>query len=271
MHEKLFENFLEKKKKIEEEIEKIKKTNFENLKWNILPEKIECDVVAIDGSFNYFRFKSFAFYTISAVSFSKDSMNFKFDCGILPNFYEINEILKIKMLVKELELAEESKNVVILDGSISSFYSYKPYFIQNDEKIFEEWKKIREKIEILEKREDLIFSIAKTFNVAKDKIPPAYLYEKFDSGYSEIFKEGEKFISFYFKLSKKSQVYKCVTFEKNRNRVEEILSILRNFEVDGYPYLLKKAHNAAKISRRDIKNMFRILGIIDKSGREVLE
>jgi NurA-like 5'-3' nuclease len=271
MHEKLFENFLEKKKKIEEEIEKIKKTNFENLKWNILPEKIECNAVAIDGSFNCFRFKSFAFYAISAVSFSKDSMNFKFDCGILPNFYEINEILKIKMLVKELELAEESKDVVILDGSISSFYSYKPYFIQNDEKIFEEWKKIREKIENLEKRKDLIFSIAKTFNVAKNKIPPAYLYEKFDSGYSEIFKEGEKFISFYFKLSKKSQVYKCVTFERNRNRVEEILSILRNFEVDGYPYLLKKAHNAAKISRRDIKNMVRILGIIDKSGREVLE
>ena len=274
MHEKLFEIFLRNKKIIKESIEKIKDNIPKNLKWNELPKiEIKEKVFAIDGSYNLIKFRSFIFYAVSAVSVSNYEIFPELEIGIFPNFVEIIDILKIKMILKELELAKKFDDVVILDGSLTSFYNFKPSFLDIDEfkEYIDEWKKIRESIDEISKKENLIFSVAKSSNISKlSKIPPSYFYEDFDVGYSEIFEENQ-FISFYFKLSKNSQVFKCTTFKKNVNKVDKILSILKNIQINGYPYLLKKAHNASKITLKDIKLMAKLAGITEKTVREVLE
>jgi NurA-like 5'-3' nuclease len=281
MYEKFFEKFLEKKEEIKNEIEKLKKIKIENLKWKELPKEKECDVVAIDGSYNFLKFKSFVFYAISAIAISYENKklrveDFYFDVSIFPNFFhEIEEILKVKMLEKELEFANKFDKTTILDGSLSSFYNFKPSFLnyaKNEiaEKSYNEWKRMKEIIKEISKKEALVFSIAKNFSINENVLSLGY--ENLKSGYSEIFEEkGDlNFIYFYFKLNDKSQVFKCVTFEKNRERVEEILSILKSLEINGYPYILKKAHYEAKIGNKEMESMAKILGIVEKTEREIL-
>ncbi|MBR5504249.1 MAG: DNA double-strand break repair nuclease NurA [Methanobrevibacter sp.] len=57
----------------------------------------------------------------------------------------------------------------------------------------------------------------------------------------------------------------------DEEKIKEILSVLKENSTEGYPYLLKKAHNDVVISNRDMANLSNVIGFIDKSGREMLD
>ncbi|MCD6482802.1 MAG: DNA double-strand break repair nuclease NurA [Candidatus Aenigmarchaeota archaeon] len=99
---------------------------------------------------------------------------------------------------------------------------------------------------------------------AKEKIKRGIpLHEHF-------FKELD-FTIFYLRLGENTNVLKI---EVPRHiKEDEIVSIaekLKAISVDGYPYLLKKAHEETVIKNRYIEKIAQILGIVDRTGREML-
>ena len=59
--------------------------------------------------------------------------------------------------------------------------------------------------------------------------------------------------------------------EIDKSQLEELLERISYTSVDGYPYLLKKAHKDVVIRNSDMDRITGGLGIIEKTGREVLK
>ncbi|MEM5828077.1 MAG: DNA double-strand break repair nuclease NurA [Candidatus Aenigmatarchaeota archaeon] len=261
MKKDLLLHFLKIKNELKNKIEDLKQKNkifLENYWNNFLPNKKEFDVVAIDGSYNYLKYRSLIFYVIniSSVTYQKKQITKRsfpyFD--VIENFIFFEDFLRTEMLKRELKLASENMENfnIMLDGSLISFLNYVPEDIR---KIF------LEKVEITE---NLVFSISKT--------PIKSFSETNSEGFSKIISEDKKYniVSFYFKLRKNSLIFRVETFKKFEERIEDIISLIRFFDFRGYPYLLKRAHEEAKISNKDMRNFVKLLGIREKTGREIL-
>ncbi|NVM56087.1 MAG: DNA double-strand break repair nuclease NurA, partial [Candidatus Helarchaeota archaeon] len=76
---------------------------------------------------------------------------------------------------------------------------------------------------------------------------------------------------FYVRLEDKKTVLKieCIG-SKTSDELEFIFDNLAGIAVEGYPYLLRRAHRDVVISNKDMHNILRILGIYEKTGREML-
>jgi|TARA_B100000959_G_C14934323_1_gene605057 NurA-like 5'-3' nuclease len=119
-------------------------------------------------------------------------------------------------------------------------------------------------------------------------IPDMAIYEEItkDSGYSKptsnslIWKKFPIYQDFF-----RSFVFTtcCTRLENNKgvlmaefpreipdNEVEDILSAIKSTSVMGYPYLLRKAHRDVVITNREMQKFAISLGIVEKTGREVL-
>lgn len=260
MNYKTFLEFLKNKELLKKKIEEIKNFQKINLKekWNFyLPKPKEENCVAIDGSYNVSKFRSLVFYVINIASVIYENSKTKIETfsefDIIEETIYLDDFLKSQMIKKEVETALKycQDFNIILDGSLFSFL----YFIPLEER--------KEVLEIFEKSKKLIFSISKT---------PIKKVEEIDVGFSAPVSKIEKYdiIVFYFKLKKSSLIYKIETFEKNKDKIEEIVSLIRFFDFRGYPYILKKAHKEAKISNKDMEKLVKILGIKDETGREIL-
>jgi len=89
--------------------------------------------------------------------------------------------------------------------------------------------------------------------------------------FSEFFRSLE-FTVFYARLKERGQVLK---FEVPRviddDEIVELLSYLKTVSVDGYPYLLKRAHRDVIISNEVMEHIAKhIIGIHERKGREIL-
>jgi len=261
MNRDIIKSFINSKKILKEKIQKIENSKIFLLKnfWiEKLPEPKKENCVAIDGSYNFVRFRSLVFYSVnvSAVIFEDRKLrieNFpEFD--VSEDYMYFEDMLRNYMIQKEISTALKfAKDYhVMLDGSL--IYFINSLTSENKEKFLKE----------LLSTKKLVFSISKT--------PLKSFEEVQKEGYSKIFNEekNDEIIYFYFKLRKNSLTFKIETFRKNENRIEEILSLIRGFEIKGYPYLLIRAHKEVKISHSDIQKLAKLLGIKEKTGREIL-
>lgn len=88
--------------------------------------------------------------------------------------------------------------------------------------------------------------------------------------FDEFFKDL-KFTIFYLRLADYKNVLKVeLPYEASMAEIEEIATKLKKFSTNGYPYLLKKAHNDVVISDKNIKELINIAKVREKSGREML-
>jgi NurA-like 5'-3' nuclease len=88
--------------------------------------------------------------------------------------------------------------------------------------------------------------------------------------YRELF-ESIVFTTFYARLEDRKSAFMFeVPREIDEVEVERILNAVKTISVEGYPYLLKKAHRRAVITNRDMERIFLSLGVQAKTGREVL-
>jgi NurA-like 5'-3' nuclease len=79
------------------------------------------------------------------------------------------------------------------------------------------------------------------------------------------------FTSFYARLERgKGMLMIELPREVGEEEIRELLSKLASISVDGYPYLLRKAHKRVVISAKDMERFAISLGISEKTGREVL-
>ncbi len=150
----------------------------------------------------------------------------------------------------------------------------------------------------------LILGVAKTSHsteLFKKSVPDLKLFYSYidDLGYSssryvdiesikwefsELFEYMEKDVTSDLKLSQIKYVYarydrgkhiSLIEVYENPDRptpsFEEILDILSYYSVNGYPFLLKKADNEVRITKRDLDLLEKILGLQREiSGREIL-
>jgi NurA-like 5'-3' nuclease len=91
------------------------------------------------------------------------------------------------------------------------------------------------------------------------------IYGEFFSSYVPFFKY------FYARLEKNKGVFMMeVPRDIGEKEIIDLLCKIRSTSVDGYPYLLRKAHKDVVITNRDIEKFVRSLGINDLTGREAL-
>lgn len=82
---------------------------------------------------------------------------------------------------------------------------------------------------------------------------------------------NQKFSIFYVRLEKNRNMLKFeVPYSIDNEGIEELLDTLKPITIEGYPYPLKKAHNDVVIKKTDMEQLIKIIGIIEKSGREML-
>lgn len=80
------------------------------------------------------------------------------------------------------------------------------------------------------------------------------------------------FTIFFARLEDNKNIIKIeLPYYVEENEIENILSILKSNATDGYPFLLKKAHNDVVIKNKDMASLSHIIEFIDKSGREMLD
>lgn len=79
------------------------------------------------------------------------------------------------------------------------------------------------------------------------------------------------FTIFYVRLEENKNILKIeLPYKATNSKIKEIIGIISRDCTDGYPYLLKKAHHEVVIKRSDIEQLSKIIGIYEKSGREML-
>ena len=79
------------------------------------------------------------------------------------------------------------------------------------------------------------------------------------------------FTIFFVRLEKNKNIIKVeLPYHAVENDIRKIISILKSNATDGYPFLLKRAHNDVVIKHKDINSLSQIIEFLDKSGREMV-
>lgn len=167
----------------------------------------------------------------------------------------------------------------------SEEFSYK-MFLSSLEKLLALYELLKEKKKII--------AISKTSTnnkIFKSNIPDIAIFDKYTQSEgksneyylpisnevkhvfpieNDFFKSLE-FTVFYLRLDKGKNVLKVeLPYKASSREIEDIIEKLKKYSTEGYPYLLKKAHNDVVISNKNIKELANIIKIREKSGREML-
>ncbi|MDD3985958.1 MAG: DNA double-strand break repair nuclease NurA [Methanobacterium sp.] len=79
------------------------------------------------------------------------------------------------------------------------------------------------------------------------------------------------FTIFYARLEDYKNILKFeLPYFATEDKIKDILKIIKNKSAEGYPLLLKKAHNNVIIRKVDIERLSKIIGFMEKTGREML-
>lgn len=103
------------------------------------------------------------------------------------------------------------------------------------------------------------------YKKVSDEVPFNFLVE------NEFFK-NQVFTIFYLRLEDYKNVIKVeLPYKASKKEVLTIISKIKKYSSEGYPYLLKKAHNDVLISYKDMDTLTSIVNIREKIGREMLK
>jgi DNA double-strand break repair nuclease NurA len=79
------------------------------------------------------------------------------------------------------------------------------------------------------------------------------------------------FTIFYARLETHKNILKFeLPYKASEEEIKYILNIIKSKSAEGYPLLLKKAHNDVVIRKIDMERLSKIIGFMQKSGREML-
>ena len=300
----LYEEAAKKKGLIQEEIQEIDNSDFDiNKLWNfdyIEPSKDKLKIAAGDGSYSSKKFLGFNIYAVAALGliFDGDKLdsieNIELDATYHQKFFI--DKLRAKMSIFEIENAIKAieKNKVdyyMIDGSLLGDI-IRPAPNDNDlQKLYIE--KLDNLANILKYKHKMI-AVSKTSTTNdyfKNNIPDMSIFERFNKmeGYSnpiylnvnsqvkreflihDSFFKSLDFTIFYIRIDDYKNILKVeLPYKADKDEVEEIISIIKRDAVEGYPYLLKKAHQDVIIRHKDINDLSKILGLYEKTGREML-
>jgi len=204
---------------------------------------------------------------------------------------ELKDIEKHDTEVFSSKLANNDLKEKIGDMKKNHYSNY----IENLENYLENMEKLLSLANLL-KYKDKIIAISKT-STATDyfntNIPDIGIFDKYNkqTGYStppkylsgkmnelkrdfhikdDFFKKLE-FTIFYVRLEENKNILKIeLPYKTTESKIKEIIGIISKDSIEGYPYLLRKAHYDVVIKKSDIETLSKIIGIYEKSGREIL-
>lgn len=203
---------------------------------------------------------------------------------------EINSIENHEVEIYSNKLVKNDLKTKLGDIKTKNGFSY----IENIENYLENIEKLLALANLL-KYKDKIIAISKT-STATDyfntNIPDIAIFTKFshytgysfparyDSAETDEFKrefpiendffKSLKFTIFYVRLENNKNILKIeLPYKADEAKIREIISIISRDCTEGYPYLLKKAHHDVIIKKKDIEQLSNIVGIYEKSGREM--
>ncbi|WP_461463802.1 DNA double-strand break repair nuclease NurA [Methanobrevibacter sp.] len=301
----LYEEAVKKRGEIIEEIEKFDSLDVDIADyWNfeyIEPSNENYKIAAGDGSYSHRKFLAFNLYAVAAYAIIYDGdklseiENVELDTSEHHKFF--TDKLRAKMSIFEIENAvkainEYNTDYFLIDGSlfgdlirpIPKDKDLHNLALENLENIFE----------FLKHKENII-AISKTStsnDVFHSNYPDMSIFERLNKaeGYSNpIYKNLSsemkfefpihndffrlfEFTIFYLRLDDYKNVLKVeLPYRADKKKIEEIISIIKRDSIEGYPYLLKKAHNGVVIKNKNIGELATIIGLYEKSGREMLK
>ena len=245
------------------------------------PLSTESDISGIDSSWNLIPYHGFYLYAVDAVSISEDesfpvSPRYDVNIGTLA-LEEGNEVvynprlmLQSRGMEYEYNLATESleiKDFVLIDGSVlARFYDRR---LKRPMKFFEY-------ASMLMNKKNVIF-VAKTSEsnvVIHGPVGDIFYFSKASTtpGFSKPYYDPIGVSVFYVRLAEFAPCLKVEipgrADEKEGNRVLDVLAT-RSF--NGYPYVLRLAHERCRIANEDMIRLAELLGLnIEGGGREVL-
>ena len=197
---------------------------------------------------------------------------------------ELKELIeKFSTTLKEDLFKYKLTSKTLLDEDFDEYSEDKYFFLEDFEKtlLLSELLKDKKRIVAISKTSD-------DTNILERGIPDIALFNFFskEEGYSEThyidlkdkefpvynsFFQSLEFTIFYARLEPYKSVLKFeVPYYASREECLEILADLKRDCVEGYPYLLYKAHHEVVISNKDMNSISSIIGIIQRQGREML-
>lgn len=227
---------------------------------------------------------------------------FLFDGSILGNLIrpfpiekEVKEQVKENIRGKYLTLLEEELKNSNVEITSTKFY----------EKISNEFEDSTEAMIYLENLENIlvisklmkenrkIVAISKTSSSTEyfnSKIPDMAIFDMCSKkqGYSKPrysdvskvkrdfpvknnFLKSLEFTIFYARLEDHKNILKFeLPYHATEEDIKKLLKQVKKISAEGYPLLLKKAHNDVVIRKNDLENLSNIIGFQEKSGREML-
>jgi DNA double-strand break repair nuclease NurA len=245
------------------------------------PHSTEATISGIDSSWNLTPYQGFYLYAVDAVSISEDESfpvppRFEVDIGTL-EVEEGEEIaynprlrLQSTGMEYEYDLATETlerKDYVLIDGSVlARFYDRR---LKRPMKFFEY-------ASMLMNKQNAIF-VAKTSEsnvMLGGAVGDMFYFSKAASapGFSKPHYEPIGVSVFYARLAEFAPCLKIeVPGRIGETEANGTLDILNSKSFDGYPYVLRLAHERCKITNEDLKRLAELLGLnIEVGGREVL-
>lgn len=97
------------------------------------------------------------------------------------------------------------------------------------------------------------------------------VFDKAAFPYFNDFFKGLTFTIFYIRLQDNKNVLKVeLPYKASKEEVFEIIKKINTLSVQGYPYLLNKAHNDVVITDKNIKELLKIAKIYETTNREVM-
>jgi hypothetical protein len=248
------------------------------------PGLVTRNLAGIDSSWNFLPYQGFYIYAVDAVTMLEDG-----SC-LVPPLFEVNiDTLAVKVgegtWVSSPALALESigmeyefeqakaavgkADMILIDGSIlARFYDRRG---QKDSAYYEYAKELMK-----EKDGDVLF-ISKTSysNVTLNgALGDMFYYNRVSSkpGYSQPYLDRSGVTITYARLTEYSPCLKLEAPGEIKNKeIQEMIEILREGSVDGYPYVLRLAHERGKVSHDEMEKLANLLGLnTELGGREVL-
>ncbi len=245
------------------------------------PHSSDSDISGIDSSWNLIPYQGFFLYAVNAVSISADEsfpVSPRFDVDIstleLEEGDEIvyNPRLRLQSMGMEYEydLATESldkRDIVLIDGSVlARFYDRR---LKKPMKFFEYASMLMNKQNVIfvaktsESRISLGGPVGDMFYFSKAASTP---------GFSKPYYEPIGVSVFYARLAEFAPCLKIeVPGKIGETEAKGVLDILNSRSFNGYPYVLRIAHQRCRITNEDMIRLADMLGLnIEVGGREVL-
>ena len=245
------------------------------------PQPTDSEISGIDSSWNLVPYQGFYLYAVDAVSISANESfpvppRFDVNIGTL-EVEEGDEIvynprLRLQSIGMEYEynLATDSlgkEDFVLIDGSVlARFYDRR---LKRPMKFFEYASMLMDKRNVV-----FVAKTSESNTVIGGAVGDLFYFGKATpvSGFSKPYYEPIGVRVFYARLADFAPCLKVeVPGKIDEVEARHVLDVLNSRGFNGYPYVLRLAHERCRIANEDMLRLAEVLGLnIEMGGREVL-